>query len=407
MTHSTSASPPATGASRPAQTSGGRSATSSPSTGSTSSPRPAPSPPCSGPNGAGKTTFVRAVATLLRPDGGQLHGRRHRRRRPTRSRSAGRSAWPARRGGRAGADRPREPRHGGPPVRPRSAGSARGPRTAVLEQIGLTRRRATAWCARTRAACAGGSTSAPAWSARRGCCSSTSRRPVSTHAAASSCGRRSGRWCADGHRRAADHPVPRGGRPAGRPRRDHRPRPGHRHRDAGRAEGPGRSGRRRDPRPATPTTSPARRRLLAPLGTEPPRVDEPARRVAVRRRRRHRAAGRRRAGARRRRHRHRRHRPAPPDPRRGVPRPHRPLDAPTPTRATDTTPPADRRPERSHRHDHHDDSAPTTSTAVDFTAAVARPADGTAGMVAHGDRRSPGARCASSGARRSCSSSAR
>ena len=26
-----------------------------------------------GPNGAGKTTFVRAVATLLRPDGGSLH----------------------------------------------------------------------------------------------------------------------------------------------------------------------------------------------------------------------------------------------------------------------------------------------------------------------------------------------
>ncbi len=26
-----------------------------------------------GPNGAGKTTFVRAVATLLRPDAGELH----------------------------------------------------------------------------------------------------------------------------------------------------------------------------------------------------------------------------------------------------------------------------------------------------------------------------------------------
>src|SRR4029434_9125063 len=27
-----------------------------------------------GPNGAGKTTFVRTVATLLRPDGGELRG---------------------------------------------------------------------------------------------------------------------------------------------------------------------------------------------------------------------------------------------------------------------------------------------------------------------------------------------
>ena len=30
-----------------------------------------------GPNGAGKTTFVRAVATLLRPDGGHAARRRH------------------------------------------------------------------------------------------------------------------------------------------------------------------------------------------------------------------------------------------------------------------------------------------------------------------------------------------
>ena len=77
--------------------------------------------------------------------------------------------------------------------------------------------------------------------------------------------------------------------------------------------------------------------LLAPLGGEAPRVDEPTRRVAVpvddgtdrladavR-------------GARRRRRRHRRRRAAPPDPRRGVPRPHRsPGDRRRPT--------ADRRP---------------------------------------------------------------
>ncbi len=48
-----------------------------------------------GPNGAGKTTFISAVATLLAPDSGDAARRRHRRRRPTPSRSARSSASPA------------------------------------------------------------------------------------------------------------------------------------------------------------------------------------------------------------------------------------------------------------------------------------------------------------------------
>ena len=48
-----------------------------------------------GPNGAGKTTFVRAVATLLRLDGGTLRVAGHDVRREPRARCAGRSASPA------------------------------------------------------------------------------------------------------------------------------------------------------------------------------------------------------------------------------------------------------------------------------------------------------------------------
>ena len=47
-----------------------------------------------GPNGAGKTTFVRAVATLLRPDARDAPGRRHRRPSRARGGAADRSASP-------------------------------------------------------------------------------------------------------------------------------------------------------------------------------------------------------------------------------------------------------------------------------------------------------------------------
>ena len=123
------------------------------------------------------------------------------------------------------------------------------------------------------------------------------------------------------HRRAADDAVPRGGRPARRPRRDHRSRPGHRHRHAERAEEPGRSRTRSRSASATMPTSRAVTAVLAGLGNEEDpvgRSTEPARRR--RRRGRHEATGRGGSLPRRRRHRDRRRRPAPSDARRGLPR---------------------------------------------------------------------------------------
>jgi len=78
-----------------------------------------------GPNGAGKTTFVRAVATLLRPDAGSLQvagidALRH----P--ARAAGDRAGRAVRGGGTGHDRAREPGAGRPPVRAQAPAGAGG-----------------------------------------------------------------------------------------------------------------------------------------------------------------------------------------------------------------------------------------------------------------------------------------
>ena len=73
--------------------------------------------------------------------------------------------------------------------------------------------------------------------ATRRCCSSTSRPPASTRAAAPTCGRSSPSLVAGGHHAAADHPVPRGGRPARRRHRRDRPRPGHRPGHRRRAQG--------------------------------------------------------------------------------------------------------------------------------------------------------------------------
>ena len=234
-----------------------------------------------GPNGAGKTTFVRAVATLLRPDAGRARGGRHRRRRhPERVRRVDRPGRPARRR-RAGDDRPREPRDGGPPVRSRPPGGACAPPTPCSTSSASTTP-PTGWCAATRAACAAGSTSAPAWSARPACCCSTSRPPgldprsrielwdairalvrAGTDVLLTTQYLEEADQLAD-HIMIVDHG-----------RADRR-------RHARRAEGRGRARRRRDPgRAGPPTSTRSQARARAARHARRPAVDEPARRVAV------------------------------------------------------------------------------------------------------------------------------
>jgi ABC-type multidrug transport system ATPase subunit len=145
-----------------------------------------------GPNGAGKTTFVRTVATLLRADSGTL-------------RVAGRDARtePAavrRVIGLAGQFAAVEPAMTGREniemvarLFGQTRREAKANAAAVLEKLGLTDAGGGSR-ARTRAACAGGSTSAPAWSGHRACCCSTSPRPGLTRAAGSSSGARSAAW---------------------------------------------------------------------------------------------------------------------------------------------------------------------------------------------------------------------
>ena len=76
-----------------------------------------------------------------------------------------------------------------------------------------------------------------------------------------------------GHDRAADHAVPRRGRPPGRPHRGHRPRQGDRRGHAGRAQGPRRRraarGRARRPGPGRRTPSAALRRWATRTPTAP------------------------------------------------------------------------------------------------------------------------------------------
>ena len=205
--------------------------------------RPRPSPPgtvCGllGPNGAGKTTAVRILTTLLRADGGSARV--------------------------AGADVRRQAEHvrhriglsGQEPAvdeilsgrqnlvlfgRLNGLDRGRGPPRAdeLLDQLGLVRRRRQGRSSTTRAACAGASTSASRSSWRPPCSSSTSPPPASTpqpqRGVVGHPGARRRR-----HDRAAHHPVPRRGRPAGRRRRGHGRGPGHRAGHARRAQGPGR-----------------------------------------------------------------------------------------------------------------------------------------------------------------------
>ena len=166
-----------------------------------------------GPNGAGKTTTVRVLTTSDRPAVGREGARRRRGQDPERVRSrigfAGQyAAVDERLTGRenlmlighldhlAG----RSSRHA-----PRSCWS----------RFRLTRMPATGPLGPTRAGCDAAST----WRGRsctaRRCCSSTSRRPGWTRAAATASGASSASWWPRDHR-PAHHPVPGGGRHARR-----------------------------------------------------------------------------------------------------------------------------------------------------------------------------------------------
>ena len=82
-----------------------------------------------GPNGAGKTTAVRVMATLLKPDAGEVRGRRAwTPSRGERAARADRPGGPVRRDRRE-PDRAREPRDGRPPVR--HVRAARRPRAGA------------------------------------------------------------------------------------------------------------------------------------------------------------------------------------------------------------------------------------------------------------------------------------
>ena len=83
------------------------------------------------------------------------------------------------------------------------------------------------------------------------------------------------------HHPAADHAIPRGGRPAGRQHRGHRPRHGHRRGHAAPAQGPvrgGGAGRHRLPRPVTSSAAEALlRRTCARCTSTPAPASSPPR----------------------------------------------------------------------------------------------------------------------------------
>src|SRR5262249_53242449 len=138
------------------------------------------------PNGAGKTTTVRILTTLLAPDGG-------------RARVAGldvvaQAAAVRRLIGLSGQYAAVDPYLTGRENlqmigRLYGLGRRAARRRAGNCWSGSTSPRpATGKPAPTRAGCAAAWTSPPAWSPSRRCCSSTSRRPASTHTGGSQCG---------------------------------------------------------------------------------------------------------------------------------------------------------------------------------------------------------------------------
>ena len=257
-----------------------------PSTASTSSPSPARSSPCSARTAPARPRSSAPSPRCCGPTPGRcgwpgIDVRRE----PEQVRRADRPGRPVR-GGRAGDDRAREPARWSPGCSATTGATARASAATACSTSSASPRPPTGWCARTRAACAAGSTSAPAWSARRGCCCSTSRRPGLDPRSRIELWDAIRALVAQRHRRAAHHPVPRGGRPARPPDRDHRPRP------------------RRSPtgtpaelkrRPAATSIEvharrrddlrPDRRRARRPRRAAQPQIDEATRRVTVARRR--------------------------------------------------------------------------------------------------------------------------
>ena len=170
-----------------------------------------------GPNGAGKTTTVRILTTILKPDAGTADGARASTSSadPDEVRATHRPGRPVRRRRRA-PDRPGEPAAGRTADPPAQAEIARRAPTSC-SSASTWPTRPTARSRPTPAACAAGSTSPPPWCTGRRSCSSTSRPPGSIPRSRSDLWASIEELVADGTTRAAHHPVPRGGRPPGRP----------------------------------------------------------------------------------------------------------------------------------------------------------------------------------------------
>ena len=111
----------------------------------------------------------------------------------------------------------------------------------VIALAGLEGKADEPHAARSRAASCAGSTSRSRWSATPSSSSSTSRRPASTRPRGAPRGRPSARSRELGKTVAADHPLPRRGAGARRPRGDHQGRADPRRGRAGRARRRGRA----------------------------------------------------------------------------------------------------------------------------------------------------------------------
>ena len=192
-----------------------------------------------GPNGAGKTTLVRVLATLLRPDA-------------RRGRVLGHDVVAA---GDGGAPADRAGRASSPPwtscspaartcacsVACSTCRAGRPARRAdeLLERFDLVgRRRPQRAHLLRRHAPAPGPGLRPADPPAGAVPRRAHHRPGPAQPQPDLDG--GARAQGPGHHRAAHHPVPGGGRPAGRPHRGHRPRPGDRRGHGRRAQGPDR-----------------------------------------------------------------------------------------------------------------------------------------------------------------------